>query len=115
MISTKSRNVNLVVLSAALAHILYNLEQFHRRKECVQPEDLVITSINDGNHMKDSRHYTNEAIDLRTHNFPNQSSKQQFRKAFEEYLGPKFRVILESVGTPNEHLHIQVRKGMEFP
>lgn len=115
MISTKSGNVKLVVLTPAMAYMLYNLEHFHRYKTVAQPDNLVITSINDGEHMKDSRHYTNEAIDVRTHNFLTTQMKQEFRREFEKFLGPKFRVILESLGTDNEHLHIQVRKGMEFP
>lgn len=113
MIKTKSGNVNLVVLTPALAHIFWRLEQFHRDFGPV--EELVITSINDGNHKQDSRHYTNEAIDIRSHNFPSEFLKKEFRRELEAYLGPKFRVLYESAGTPNQHFHVQVRKGMKFP
>lgn len=113
MVKTKSGNVRLVVLTPALAHIFWRLEMFHR--EFGPVEDLVITSINDGTHKQDSRHYTNEAIDLRSKNFPSESLKLDFRRELEEFLGPKFRVLFENARTDNEHFHIQVRKGMRFP
>ena len=85
------------------------------------PKVLVITSINDGRHSKNSRHYTDEAIDLRSKNFPSKNSKFTFRRFLEEelnslsgYKEPKFRVLLEYLGKPNEHFHIQVKKGETF-
>jgi hypothetical protein len=114
MISTKSNSVIFTELTPALAYILYSLEKFHRRNVVPQPDLLVITSINDGVHSTNSRHYKNEAIDLRSKNFLTREMKRKFRSEFELYLGPKFRVLLENLGTENEHFHIQVRKGQEF-
>lgn len=76
--------------------------------------ELVVTSISDSQHSPNSRHYRNEAIDIRSKNFPTRESKRQFRAFYEMLLGPNFRVLLEAEGTPNEHFHAQVRKGMTF-
>lgn len=115
MILTKSAKVRLKVLSPALAWIFYRLELFHSQKLARQPENLTITSINDGVHSPNSRHYTDEAIDIRTHNFESTEQKRIFASRLEEYLGvTKFRVLLENVGQSNEHIHVQVRKGETF-
>lgn len=79
-----------------------------------QPDDLVITSANDSTHGAQSRHYRNEALDLRSKTFAAEA-KEPFRKHLEKQLGPKFRVLFEGKGTANEHFHIQVRKGLTFP
>ncbi len=79
------------------------------------PADLVVTSINDGPHMKGSRHYTDEALDLRTHNFASRSTRRAFRAYFADRIGPRFTVLLENEGTPDEHIHIQPKKGTTYP
>lgn len=114
MIILKSTKVHLKVLSPALAWIFYKLSLFHEKRLSPQPNDLIITSINDSAHTVNSRHYTNEAIDLRSHNFISKEEKILFAMNFQDYLGDKFRVLLEGLGTDNEHFHIQVRKGMSY-
>jgi hypothetical protein len=79
------------------------------------PDELVITSANDGTHSALSRHYRDEALDVRTKSFPNRASKDQFRMALQCKLGPKFTVLLENEGGAQEHAHIQVRKGGTYP
>lgn len=79
------------------------------------PEQLVITSANDSTHSPRSRHYRNEAIDIRSRNFPTRKAKRAFREMYERALGPKFRVLFEGDGTPNEHFHAQVKKGQRYP
>lgn len=113
MISTKSAKVRFKNLTPAMAWMLYRLEQFHRVMKGF-PLDLVITSMNDGQHMEGSRHYTDEAIDLRTHNFESREQKIEFCMRFGDFLGPKFRILFENEGMPTEHIHIQVRKGFTF-
>lgn len=76
--------------------------------------DLTITSGNDSAHKPNSRHYTDEAIDIRSKNFLTEKAKREFRAALEESLGPKFRVLYENRGTPNEHFHAQVKMGEKF-
>lgn len=84
------------------------------------PSELVVTSINDSKHMMGSRHYTNEAVDVRSKSFQSQISKEKFRGAFEDALNRhptdpnKFRVLFEDEGTDNEHFHAQVKKGAIF-
>ncbi len=80
----------------------------------VTPKPLVITSANDSNHAKDSHHYSDEALDLRTHNFASQGAVIRFKLLLEKRLGPQFTVMFEDEGTPNEHLHCQVRKGLTY-
>lgn len=115
MIRTKSNLVVFTELTPALAYIFYKLEIFHSTRMSPQPDELVITSINDSKHSENSRHYTNEAIDLRSHNFKSIEDKEFFRVRLESFLGPKFTVLLENVGDSTEHFHIQVKKGMRFP
>ena len=79
-----------------------------------EPSDIVITSANDSQHMATSRHYRNEALDLRVRNFPTQAAVLRFAAALRAELGPAFTVLYESRGTPNAHLHVQPRKGTEY-
>lgn len=76
------------------------------------PPDLVITSINDSQHGVGSRHYTDEAMDLRTHDV---ADRHAFHALLAERLGPRFTVLLEDEGQPNEHVHIQPKKGTTYP
>lgn len=93
------------------------------QEELGYPEVLVITSINDGSHGTKSKHWRELAFDLRTssnglrsrkkNDMGSLAKKQKFRKRFEENAGARFRVLLEHVGTSNEHLHGQLRFGLE--
>lgn len=114
MITTKSSLVYFTELTPALLHMLKCLMIIDREYEGTKPDRLVITAIANGVHSNNSRHYTNEALDLRSNNFPTRESKRAFRQKFEELLGLKFRVLLESENTLNEHFHIQVKKGETF-
>lgn len=137
-IVTCKPSVRLKEITPALARIFFVLEHLARRS-CppeLRPTEWVITSINDGTHMAGSRHYTNEAIDLRSRSFPSERAKRAFRAHLEHvlnlrYVGSidvagltedrletwepkKFRVLYEGVGTPNEHFHVQVAKGQVY-
>jgi hypothetical protein len=79
-----------------------------------QPPELVITSANDGQHDPHSRHYTDEALDIRVHNFPQVPGIDTvaiFVGALQQRLGPQFTVLVEDRDTPNAHIHIQVKRG----
>lgn len=79
------------------------------------PEDMVITSVNDSTaHRPDSAHYRDEAIDLRCNDRPHHVDLDLLR-FLEGTLGPKFTVLYEAAGTPNEHIHIQLKKGRTWP
>ncbi len=61
----------------------------------------VITAGIDGQHMKDSLHYTGKALDFRTRDLF--SGQQQIWVALcEEKLGPCWDVVLEK-----DHLHVE--------
>jgi hypothetical protein len=84
------------------------------------PTVLVVTSINDGRHMEGSKHYTDNAIDWRTkgpaaNTMGSTARKRRFRRQLTALLGARFTVILEGLGTPHEHIHVQVKKGAQYP
>jgi len=76
-------------------------------------EVLTITSGSDGTHSLKpySRHYTLEAVDVRTKHLKDGAAKRQLQAQIQKELGPQFSVLLEREGTAQEHLHCQVRKG----
>jgi len=68
----------------------------------------IITSVNDGKHSEGSKHYTNEAIDIRTKHLPDDGVlKKQVASEIKEALGEDFDVILESLGGQSEHIHCE--------
>lgn len=76
----------------------------------------TITSGNDSKkHKPDSKHYRDRAFDLRTNDlFKNSGGRakalENYRKEIEKNLGDGFKVMLESVGQSDEHIHIQHNK-----
>lgn len=84
------------------------------------PSELIITSINDSVHMKNSRHYLDEAVDLRSKSFPTRNAKLHFVERLSSLLNchqddpSKFTVLFENEGAPEEHFHVQVKKGQSF-
>lgn len=93
---------------------------------------LVVTAGTNGQHAgPDDPHYRGCAYDLRSHDLPNLASKQALLQALMEDLLDDPRESLEPVdgglattlfwgwledaGTPNEHVHLQLRNGREYP
>ena len=109
MISFKE-TAKLDFTSSAICHILYHLTKVSKLCE----RDLTITSGNDSKHLADSKHYTNQAVDVRS-KFFSQPTKTLILDEIKKELGEKFFVDLEYEGLDNEHIHIQVRKGGSFP
>lgn len=72
-----------------------------------QPAIVTITSCFDGKHSRNSCHYRLAALDFRSKDFPNLPTKQAWVVAMRAELGPGFDVILEAVGSPNEHFHVE--------
>lgn len=118
MIRFKSINVRIDLAHPAMQRLLITLAHLDRAHETLgrthYTGDLVVTSGNDSRHGEFSRHYSSEAIDIRSHNFLSRARKRDFRLWYEADLGAQFRVLLEAEGTPNEHFHAQVRKGLIF-
>jgi hypothetical protein len=71
---------------------------------------VTITSGNDSKHMAGSKHYSGEAIDIRSKNFPTKEAKQEFIAAVLARLdltGAGYQMFLESEGQANEHFHLE--------
>jgi hypothetical protein len=85
----------------------------YRVAETTHMKEVVITSVNDGKHSQRprSRHYTDEALDLRVRNFTTDASRQRFLRRLRRALGAGFWVAYESHGKPSAHIHVQVRRG----
>lgn len=123
---TCKENVRLKGVTPALAWIFYVLDGFVRHSGAKYlPDGIVITAIYDGEHAANSKHYIGEAVDIRSKNFA-PDVRARFRAELESALnshplataqgmGNHFRVLLEDLGTANEHFHVQVRKGLTFP
>ena len=62
---------------------------------------MTITSANDGLHKKNSKHYKNEAIDIRTRDMSEQN-KVLTKVWIKKWLGMNYDVVLES-----DHIHIE--------
>lgn len=71
------------------------------------PVDLVITAGTNGQHMKNSLHYKSAAVDVRSKNFPSKASSDAFLAKMKAAFGPKYDILYEDAGTPNEHFHIE--------
>jgi len=68
--------------------------------------DTVITAVSNGAHKEGSRHYSGEALDIRTkHAAGMQKNITLLVKQRLDPLG--FDVILEDLGKDNEHLHVE--------
>lgn len=78
--------------------------------------DLTITSACDGMHSgPDDPHHRGEAYDIRTHDLP-QDQKAVVLNSLQALLPlANFFSFIEAPGADNEHIHVQVRKGTEYP
>ncbi len=68
--------------------------------------NLIVTSLNDGEHRNGSLHYVGRAVDLRTHNVP-ETLRPVITAELRAVLGAGFDVVREKDGTPSEHIHIE--------
>lgn len=64
-------------------------------------QKLTVTSCNDGQHMKESLHYTNDAFDLRTRGINGDILLKITRKA-KSFLGKDYDIVLEK-----NHFHVE--------
>lgn len=66
--------------------------------------EVVITAGTDGRHKKNSKHYTGDALDIRSKNV---FEKKRFLDLVSIRLGDGYQCFMESERTPNEHFHIE--------
>ena len=103
MIRLKNASVNLDGTHPMLWSAIFTAAEIWERHGV----DLVLTSVNDGVHgggARPSFHPRGLAFDARTHDLEAPMiACEELRGA----LGPDFDVLLESRGSPNEHLHVQ--------
>ena len=90
--------VNHSSLSNHISNKLSDIDQVHLQ---VVKRRAIITSGRDGKHMKNSKHYTGEAIDLRTRDLT-RGKATRLLKALRDKLGNKYDVILET-----DHIHLE--------
>ena len=83
----------LLIIAAALANISESLGV-----------EYVITSGTDGKHMKGSKHYTGEALDVRTSSLDNDEIDDVI-DALRVKLGRNYDVLFET-----NHIHIEYDK-----
>lgn len=113
MLTTKP-GVRFAIITPALLHMLGAVERLSRGMFALPEEGLVITAGSDGQHVPASRHYKGEAIDLRSKTM-SATIRNGLMSNLRAELGPQFAVLLEDEGRPNEHIHVQVKKGRRFP
>jgi hypothetical protein len=79
--------------------------------------DLTITSACDGEHSGPADpHHRGEAYDIRTHDVPKPERVLSALESYLEQCDPGcFFAFIEDAGTPNEHIHCQVKKGTSYP
>ena len=78
--------------------------------------DLTITSACDGEHSgPNDPHHRGEAFDVRSHLLTSEQKARVLEEFSSQLPATRFFWFLESPGTPNEHFHIQVKKGTTYP
>ena len=69
--------------------------------------ECVVTSCNDGKHSAASWHYKGRACDYRSKFDALNGFEIQVRDEIKAALGDDFDVLIEGVGTDNEHFHVE--------
>ena len=100
LLKTKTgvKPANLIIL-CAIANVVQTLQE---------PAEVVITSANDSQHMVGSKHYSGEALDIRTKSFANHTAKQSFLDAVLKRLGKGDQGFIENEGKDSEHIHVEL-------
>lgn len=98
----KDETVNVRDLTVQMQEALLKIESVY-----LDSVEMVVTSGKDGIHMRQSKHYEGNAVDLRTKHLT-WAVKSEWRDALKRTLGPDYDVILEGMGTDKEHLHVEL-------
>lgn len=80
--------------------------------------DVTITSARDGEHSgSGDPHHSGEAFDIRTHDLTDLQKNlvlADLKVGLYKGAMPHFFAFLEAIDTPNEHLHVQRRRGTTY-
>lgn len=73
----------------------------------------IITSANDfSGHASNSAHYVGAAVDLRIKDIGSLNTRENLVKVVKMRLDDRFTILHEDIGSENEHLHVQLRRGV---
>lgn len=96
-----------VPISGLQREMLYAIDVARAIWQEMGPGNLYVTSCRyRDKHGTGSHHYKGLAIDLRSKNLENRHKRVALVE-LKKRLGPEYQVILESMGTDNEHFHIE--------
>ena len=106
-VKVKSNSVNTSTLTPQMKSILDNIYGVAKQMGMPTP---VITSADDSDHKKGSKHYSGNGIDLRCNTaFASAAKCQAYANALARSLGFKYDVIFEVFpnNPANNHIHIE--------
>lgn len=69
--------------------------------------DPTITSANDSTHMANSYHYSDYALDVRSHDLTMEQKNNILSEMRKRFARLNYDFIIESAMTPNEHFHFE--------
>jgi len=98
------------IITPALLHLLATVEEYARYHDYT----VIVLSSTDGAHAVYSGHARGEAIDFRCRDLITARDQHQFLADLLTRLGPEFHGSHEHPGRPNEHYHLQLRRGVTF-
>jgi len=74
---------------------------------------VVVLSATDGQHAVYSGHDLGHAVDLRCHDRQGRHAPGLLKDLLKR-LGPEFHGSVVHQGEPTEHLHLQLRRGVDY-
>ena len=111
MIKAKDASVQLMVLRPEMWMIFDDISGVFEERGY----DCILTCGTNA-HGEDDPHTHGFALDFRSKHIHTHAEKIQMHDELERELNVKhanfYTVLLENVGLPNEHFHIQVKKGL---
>lgn len=99
----ESEGVNVVFLATPLKDMLERAARVH---VALFGSPLVVTSGNDGQHMAHSKHYSNEAIDLRSRDL-NPTERDVFQWALGYLAKQHGARVVDETQTASPHWHVE--------
>lgn len=98
MIKVKSNKIKLEELNSTIRCRILDMALICQKVEGKEYV-MTITSANDGNHMKNSKHYSGEAIDIRRNDMKNAKNVVE---EMRRILDREFDIVLEET-----HIHVE--------